>query len=323
MSVNLLDFSKAGGCGCKMHSNQLDVVLKPLIKDVKFENISNKEDAAVFNLNDKQFLVKSTDFFLPFVTQAYDFGRIAAANAISDIYAMGASPIMALSILGWPIPKLPLEAASEVLIGAQDVCRTAGIEISGGHSIETEEPIFGLSVSGLVDKIDIKYNNTAQVGDYLQLSKPIGIGLLANALKQNVLSDDLYNLLVDTASQLNVDGIELAKHPSVTAMTDVTGFGLLGHLAEMLGNRLGADLLLRDIPLLEGAKYFADKMMFLNITTNNYNLIKDKTDGLTGLEFLYLCDPQTGGGLLFTSTEPIPNYPIIGRITNSGRISIA
>jgi len=282
------------------------------------------DDAAIIELKHGECIISSTDFFLPVVNDAYDFGRIAAANAISDIYAMGGQPLMALSILGWPVEKIPLEEAQRVLKGASDICREAGISIAGGHSIDSTEPIFGLCVTGHVEKHQIKRNHTCEIGDYIYLTKPLGLGLLSNALKQDKLTDEGYALLLKYATKLNTLGSDLGKMPSVTAMTDVTGFGLLGHLLEMLGPDKGAELLMDKIPVIEEAKHIASQMIYPNITTSNYNFIKDKTTGLNGIEFLWLCDPQTSGGLLFTSKEVLTMQDVtcIGSINTSGQIAL-
>lgn len=327
MSFSLLDFSKGGGCGCKIEPGKLREVLSGIsqAKDDKIlVDFTHGDDASVLDLGEGRLLVQTVDFFLPVVKDPYDFGRIAAANAISDIYAMGARPITALSILGWPVEKIALNVASEVIKGATDICSLAGINISGGHSVETQEPIFGLSVSGLVENAHLKLNNTCRNGDWIYITKPLGLGLLANALKMGMLSEDGYTVFLDLACSLNSVGMDLGKQTQVTAMTDITGFGLLGHLKEMLCLGLGAELELSQIPVIEEAKLIASKMIYPNITTNNYNYIKEMTDGLNGLEFLWLCDPQTSGGLMFTTSEQVdrPNTWLIGRVTDSGRIQI-
>ncbi len=307
MSFNLLAFSKGGGCGCKIEPQKLKTILGDFSQqhpDNLIVDYTGSDDAAVVDLGD-QYLIQTTDFFLPVVANPYDFGRIAACNALSDVYAMGGRPLTALSILGWPLEKIPLEVASEVIRGAADICQAAGISISGGHSIETADPIFGLSVSGLVNKTQLKRNNTCQVGDGIYITKPLGLGLLANAVKTESISQQGYEELIKYATQLNVVGTELAQRASVSAMTDITGFGLLGHLTEMLGPDKGASIRLDAIPVLNEARELAAKMQYPNITTSNYNFVKDRCQGLTGLEFLWLCDPQTSGGLMFTSSEDI------------------
>lgn len=328
MSYNLLEFSRGGGCGCKIDPIKLHAILadhKTTDAQSLLVDFLDKDDAAIIEINNETCLIQTVDFFLPLVNNAFDFGRIAAANAISDVYAMGGKPIMALSMLGWPQDVLPLELAKDVLKGAESICKEAGISISGGHSIETKEPLFGLSVSGVVEKQNIKRKNTCQLGDYLYISKPLGLGLLSNAIKHNLLSEEGYQVLIETACRLNTVGVELGKLKSVNAMTDVTGFGLLGHLTEMLGGKFGAELNLESIPVIPEAKGLAEKMVYPNITTSNYNYVKDHCDGLNGLEFLWLCDPQTSGGLLVSSHEDlnIETLHPIGRVVDGKRIKIS
>jgi selenide,water dikinase len=237
---------------------------------------------------------------------------------------MGGKPLTALSVLGWPVEKIPLEVAKEVIRGANAICLEAGISISGGHSIETTDPIFGLSVSGLVTEGNLKRNNTCQPGDKIYLSKPLGLGLLANAVKTGAITEQGYAELIKWATKLNVEGMQIGNMPNVSAMTDVTGFGLLGHLTEMLGNDNGARLVLSEIPVIEEARQLAMAMQYPNITTSNYNFVKDRCTGLNGLEFLWLCDPQTSGGLLFTSREPIEisDCYLIGEVLSGNTIEI-
>jgi len=325
MPTRLTSFSKGGGCGCKIEPAVLSRILSQS-PTTNFPSLlvgnSSNDDAAVYALNAEDCIISTTDFFLPIVDSAFDFGQIAAANAISDVYAMGGQPIMALAILGWPVDILSVEDAQEVMRGAQHICAKAGIPIAGGHSIQTSEPLFGLSVNGTVKKHFLKQNNTCQAGDYIYITKPLGLGLMANAIKHDKLSEAGYTRLIELCTTLNTIGIELGKTPSVTAMTDVTGFGLLGHLSEMLGTDLGADLFLDKISVEPEAKAIAHEFIYPNITTSNYNFIKDRCIGLDGLEFLWLCDPQTSGGLLFTSSEPlnIADCIEIGKTTTTGKI---
>jgi selenide,water dikinase len=327
MSFNLLEFSKGGGCGCKIEPQKLKTILSDITvkhQDNVLVDFSGSDDAAVIDLGAGQYLIQTTDFFLPVVADPYDFGRIAACNALSDVYAMGGKPLTALSVLGWPVEKIPLEVAKEVIRGANAICLEAGISISGGHSIETSDPIFGLSVSGLVAESNLKRNNTCQPGDKIYLSKPLGLGLLANAVKTGAITEQGYAELIQWATKLNVEGMQIGNMPNVSAMTDVTGFGLLGHLTEMLGNDNGARLVLSEIPVIEEARQLAMAMQYPNITTSNYNFVKDRCTGLNGLEFLWLCDPQTSGGLLFTSSEPIQisDCYLIGEVLSGNTIEI-
>ncbi len=327
MPIRLTTFSKGGGCGCKIAPDLLESLLQHTPENFNKALLvgnDNKDDAAVYETENGQCIISTTDFFLPIVDSPYDFGQIAAANAISDVYAMGGTPIMALAILGWPTDTIPMEAAQEVMKGAQAICDKAGIPIAGGHSIQTSEPLFGLSVNGLVQKANLKKNNTCEAGDFLYLTKPLGIGLMANALKHDKLSETGYQRLIALTTTLNSIGTKLGQMPEVTAITDVTGFGLLGHLSEMLGKEKGATLYLDKIPVEPEAKAIAEQFVYPNITTNNYNFIKDRSTGLNGLEFLWLCDPQTSGGLLFTSKSEVtlPDCIYIGTINNSGKIEL-
>lgn len=320
MSYNLLDYSRGGGCGCKLGPEQLKTLLSGHNSPVSAQlsvGFLERDDAVVLPLNNGDSLVQSLDFFLPVVGNAYDFGQIAAANAISDLYAMGAQPISALSMLGWPQEQLPIQLAQEVLAGAERICQAAGITISGGHSIESKEPLFGLSVTGLAKSEQIRLKSTVKVGDHLYLSKPLGLGLMANGLKQKQLSEQDYQVFLKWSTQLNTLGLKLAELPQVSAMTDVTGFGLLGHLSEMLGKQFGADLELDRIPVFEAAKQLAQAYVYPNITTNNYNAVQAHTTGLDGIHMLWLCDPQTSGGLLVASQTDLdfPDLIKIGQVT--------
>jgi selenide,water dikinase len=327
MPVNLLEYSNGGGCGCKIEP----LKLKQILGDYKrgsnskiLVDLSDRDDASIIELNSDLCLIQTLDFFLPIVNDPFDFGKIAAANALSDVYAMGGTPITALSILGWPEQKLPVEFASQILEGAESICNQVGISISGGHTVNTKEPLFGLSVNGTVKKEFIKRKNTCQVGDYLYITKPLGIGLLSNALQNTILSEEGYSKLLEITCKLNTIGTELGRYPNVTAMTDITGFGFLGHLSEMLTADYGAEIFLDKIPLIPEAIEIAKLMKYPNSTTSNYNFIKDRTDGLNGIEFLWLCDPQTSGGLLFSSSKEIELEEItyIGRVTAENRIKL-
>lgn len=314
MDIKLTEYSKGSGCGCKLSPDELKSILKTNHAIQSFNQLlvgnHTNDDAAVWDLQNGTSLISTVDFFTPIVNDAFQFGQIAAANALSDVYAMGGKPIMATAILGWPISKLPSELAQQVLEGARNICAQAGIPIAGGHSIETSEPIFGLSVNGLVETKHIKRNVGAQVGDLLFLTKPIGLGILAAAHKRKIILPAHEALLLEVTTQLNKMGEELGKLKSVNALTDITGFGLLGHLHEVCkASNVGAELYLEDIPRLNGIDHYMQQFCYPDATTNNYNAYKDATDGLTGLEFLYLCDPQTSGGLLVSvSVESIDEY---------------
>lgn len=301
--IKLTQFSHGAGCGCKIAPSVLETILKNNESPLNFKDLlvgnHERDDAAVLDLGDGTALISTTDFFMPIVDDAFDFGRIASANAISDVYAMGGTPLLAIAILGWPVEKINPELAAKVLEGSREICRQAGIPLAGGHSIDSLEPIFGLAVSGKVPIKNLKKNSTAQAGDLLFLTKPIGIGILGTAMKRGLLRDGDYKRFVDTMTELNSIGAELGKLEGVHALTDVTGFGLLGHLIEMCeGSNLSAELDNTKVPLIEGIEFYTNQFCFPDNTTRNLNSYKDKVIGMDGLEFMTLCDPQTSGGLL-------------------------
>ena len=305
--IKLTQFSHGAGCGCKIAPQILEQILQsnssfPNDKKLLVGN-SSKDDAAVYDLGNGTALISTTDFFMPIVDDAADFGKIASANAISDVYAMGGKPLLAVAILGWPVEKLPVELAQKVLEGAREICLQAGIPLAGGHSIDSTEPIFGLAVTGIVDIKNLKQNNTAKEGDYLFLTKPIGVGILATAQKRGLLSAELLQLLTTQLTALNSIGEQLGKLTSVTAITDVTGFGLLGHLIEMAeGSNLSAEIYYNKLPILDGATDFLKQRIVPDATYRNWNSYSTKVSfdkGVNVLEaFNLLPDPQTNGGLL-------------------------
>lgn len=303
-TVKLTEYTKGGGCGCKLPPAALSEILANQYTSDEFGLIvgnSRGDDAAVWDMGNDHYLVSTTDFFTPIVDDAFDFGRIAAANSISDVFAMGGKPVMALSILGWPTEKLPNEIAAEVLRGAREVCASVGIAIGGGHSIENPEPIFGLSVNGIVEKKHLKKNHSAKEGDQLLLTKPLGSGILTTAMKRGLLSEDLKQELTEKLVALNKIGEQLGKMEEVTAMTDVTGFGLIGHTIEMAdGSGLSAELNYREIPLMNGVSEFAAQMIYPDNTMRNWKAFSEKVSGISGESLLTLCDPQTNGGLLIS-----------------------
>src|SRR5882672_8978554 len=256
--IRLTQFSHGGGCGCKIAPAVLSEILaaapiKGLSKDLMV-GTETADDAAVYRLNDEQALVATTDFFTPIVDDPFDFGRIAATNAISDVYAMGGTPIMALALVGMPLDKLPLEVIRRIIEGGESVCAEAGIPIAGGHSIDTLEPIYGLVALGLVHPKKVKRNDRAKAGDVLILGKPLGVGILSAALKKGKLSAEGYKRMVEVTTQLNTPGTALAEMEDVHALTDVTGFGLAGHLLEICrGSKLGAEVRFDDLPVLPEA----------------------------------------------------------------------
>lgn len=305
----LTQYSHGAGCGCKIAPKVLDEILKsslsiPPNKKLLVGN-SSRDDAAVFELNEEMALISTTDFFTPIVDDAFDFGRIAAANSISDIYAMGGKPLIAIAVLGWPIEKIPPSIAQIVIDGGRTICQEAGIPLAGGHSIDSLEPIFGLAVTGIVSKKNLKKNNTAKKDDLLFLTKPLGVGVLSTAQKRGKLSDEHLKLMVDQMSALNKIGEELGKMEGVTAMTDITGFGLLGHLIELAeGSELSAEISYNKIHVLDGVRDFITQRVFPDATTRNWNGYFEKVrfeKGINVMEaFTLLPDPQTNGGLLFS-----------------------
>ncbi len=264
--------------------------------------IESSDDAAVYRINDEQAIVATTDFFLPIVDDPYDFGRIAATNAISDIYAMGAQPLFALALVGMPVGKLPVEAMQQILAGGQAVCDEAGIPIAGGHSIDNPEPIYGLVGLGLVHPARVKRNDRAQAGDVLILGKRLGVGIMSAALKKGELREKAYEQMIETTTQLNTPGIELAKLPGVHAMTDVTGFGLAGHLHEICrGSKLHADIRFDALPILSAAKHLAVSGYATGASDRNWTSVAPHTTlpaGMPEWHKTMLTDPQTSGGLL-------------------------
>ena len=306
-NIHLTEFSHGAGCGCKISPAVLDEILKsnytiPDNKNLLVGN-SSKDDAAVFDLGSGKAMISTTDFFTPIVDDAFEFGRIASANAISDVYAMGGTPILAIAILGWPVEKLPASLAQKVIEGSRSVCSEAGIPLAGGHSIDSPEPIFGLAVTGLVDIAHLKKNNTANEGDQIFLTKPIGVGILSTAQKRKLLEPAHAQGLMQQLTKLNSIGETLGKINGVTAMTDVTGFGLLGHLIEMAeASGLSAELQYSRVSIIEGARAYLAQRIVPDATYRNWNSYSAKVSfekGINVMEaFSILPDPQTNGGLL-------------------------
>ena len=303
--IKLTQFSKGSGCGCKIAPAVLESILKQVKMPSGFSNLiagnENNEDAAVWKLNDEQYLLSTTDFFTPIVDDAYSFGKIAATNALSDIYAMGGKPIFALAILGFPVDKLPIELVGEIMRGASDLCAEAGIPIAGGHSIDIPEPIFGLVVNGLIKPSSLKKNKGAKVGDKLFLTKALGSGVIASAQKRGVVDQKHLEAAITSMCKLNSIGEKLAQLEGVHAMTDVTGFGLVGHLIEMCeASNVSANLNYNNLKLLPGVEEYMAKFIFPDNTYRNWNAYEKKVSGVNGPEFIPLCDPQTSGGLLIS-----------------------
>jgi len=306
--IKLTQYSHGAGCGCKIAPNVLDEILKSnmTMPDNKRLLVGNhsKDDAAVYDLGDGKALISTTDFFMPIVDDPYNFGRIASANAISDVYAMGGKPIMAIAILGWPINILPPSVASRVIEGSRSICLEAGIPLAGGHSIDSPEPIFGLSVNGLVEIPHLKQNNTAKVGDLLFLTKPVGVGILTTAEKKGLLKNEHINLAANQMMQLNKVGEALGRVKGVHAMTDVTGFGLLGHLVEMCeGSEVSARISYGLVPrITEDLEDYIKIKAVPGGTERNLKSYRHKVDIQPGMDISLvtsiLADPQTSGGLL-------------------------
>lgn len=310
--IKLTQYSHGAGCGCKIAPATLEKILKSKFPKSDFPQLlvgnESKDDAAVFDLGNGNCLISTTDFFMPIVDDPFTFGTIASVNSISDVYAMGGKPLMAIAILGWPISKLSEEVAQQVLEGARDVCAKAGIPLAGGHSIDSPEPIFGLAVTGIVNKEHLKKNNTANAGDLLYLTKPIGVGMITTALKRGQAIPEDFEEAVNTMSQLNTLGYELGKLDYVTALTDVTGFGLLGHLAEVCeGSNVSAEVDYSKVPLINNISTYASQMIYPDNTMRNWSSYQHKVTGIGSESFLTLCDPQTSGGLLICIREQARN----------------
>ena len=303
-ALRLTSFSHGGGCGCKIAPGILSEILKGArgaIPPALLVGIETADDAAVYRLNDQQALIATTDFFMPIVDDPYDFGRIAATNAISDVYAMGGTPIMALALLAMPVDKLPLDVIRRVIEGGEAVCATAGIPIAGGHTIASVEPIYGLVALGLAHPDRIKRNSAARAGDVLVLGKPIGVGIYSAALKKDRLGADGYAQMLASTTQLNTPGSRLSELPGVHALTDVTGFGLLGHLLEICrGAGLAAQVRIADVPLLAEARPLAEQGFITGASGRNWAGYGHDVDlgGAGRVDQALLTDPQTSGGLL-------------------------
>jgi selenide,water dikinase len=307
----LTSLSHGGGCGCKIAPGVLSELLaksnlpKQFFPDL-LVGTETADDAAVYRINDEQAIVATTDFFMPIVDDAFDFGRIAATNALSDIYAMGGTPLMALAIVGMPINVLPHDTIAKILEGGESVCRDAGIPLAGGHSIDSVEPIYGLVGIGIVNPKHMKRNADAKAGDVLILGKPLGVGILSAALKKNLLDDAGYRAMVDATTKLNRPGMELSQLAGVHALTDVTGFGLLGHGLELArGAQLTTRIDSSKLPLLPGVQALAEQGVFTGASTRNwasYGAHVQLAAGVSDAQRALLTDPQTSGGLLVSCT---------------------
>ena len=334
--IRLTEFSHGGGCGCKIAPADLEVLLQsrfdsgPLPASLLVDNAS-RDDAAVYDLGNGNAVISTTDFFMPIVDDPFDFGRVAATNAISDIYAMGGSPIMAIAVFGWPLDKLPLEAGRLVIDGGREVCRDAGATLAGGHSIDAPEPIFGLAVTGLVKTEHIKRNSTARPGNRIYLTKPLGVGILTTAQKQKLLKEEHQDIAVQSMCALNRIGAKLGQLESVTAMTDVTGFGLAGHLIEICeGSGVSAVVDFDNVPLLPHVSEYLELGCSPGGTDRNIVSFGDNLQTSTEFQRKIVCDPQTSGGLLVIVDENAEDefltataadgqtLQAIGRIVESG-----
>ncbi len=328
--IRLTSFSHGGGCGCKIAPGILSEILRgsrglPVPKEL-LVGIETSDDAAVYRLNDQQALIATTDFFMPIVDDPHDFGRIAATNAISDVYAMGGTPIMALALVGMPIDKLPVEIIGRILQGGESVCTSAGIPIAGGHTIDSVEPIYGLVALGLVHPDQVKTNAGARPGDVLILGKGLGVGVLSAALKKGALDANGYAAMIASTTKLNTPGRKLAPLDAVHALTDVTGFGLLGHLLEICrGSGLTARLEMSRIPLLADVARLAGAGYITGASARNwmgYGAEVDLAPGISEMQRALLTDPQTSGGLL-VACAPEATDTVLELFRNEGFDSAA
>ena len=303
MEVKLTQFSHGSGCGCKVAPAVLEEILKgtgtSFISPQLLVGNETKDDAAVYDMGNGTALISTVDFFTPIVNDPFSYGKIAAANALSDVYAMGGKPFMAIAILGFPVEKLSAEVAQQIIAGAKAICAEAGVSLAGGHTIDSPEPFFGLSVNGTVEIKNLKKNSTAQVSDVLYLTKPLGTGVLATALKRGLITEEEIKPAIDFMCTLNTFGETLGKYDFVHALTDVTGFGLLGHLIEMCeGASVSAEIDYAQVPLMANVKELSAKFIYADNTMRNWKGYESKVEGITSASLLTLCDPQTSGGLL-------------------------
>jgi selenide, water dikinase len=312
ISYKLTQYSKGAGCGCKIAPSVLQEIVQHASVAEAFPQLlvgnEHSDDAAVMELDNGTALISTTDFFMPIVDDAFAFGKIASANAISDVYAMGGKPILAIAILGWPISKLPASVAQQVLQGAREICTQANIPLAGGHTIESEEPFFGLSVNGIVQKENLKTNAGAQIGDVLFITKPIGVGILSTAQKRGLISAEHEEIMLQQMCTLNSVGMELANLQGVHAITDVTGFGIIGHLIELCeASNCSAAIDYTSIPKLEEALHYQQKGEVPDATYRNWNAYNAKISIAPTVNmmeaFTLLPDPQTNGGLLISVAE--------------------
>ncbi len=302
-TIKLTEYSHGQGCGCKISPKVLDTILESSLTEINDPNLlvgnASRDDAAVYDLGNGEAVISTTDFFMPIVDDPFTFGRIAATNAISDVYAMGGAPLMAIAIFGWPLDKLPPEVGQQVIEGGRSVCADAGIALAGGHSIDAPEPIFGLAVTGKVSIKHLKENSKAQVGDKIYLTKPIGIGILTTAQKQKKITKEDEKRAIDTMCQLNDIGAKLAKVDGINAITDVTGFGLGGHLSEVcLGSGVSATIDYKKVPVLPNIKDYLANDCSPGGAHRNFDSYGHNLSPMSSEVQSIICDPQTSGGLL-------------------------
>jgi selenide,water dikinase len=310
VAPRLTDLAHGGGCGCKLAPSVLAEILAKMPTAGNFQDLlvgaDTADDAAVYRINERQAIVATTDFFMPMVDDPFDFGRIAATNALSDVYAMGGNPILALALVGMPVGKLPVEMVQQILSGGASVCASAGIPVAGGHSIDSPEPIYGLVALGVIDPERVMRNSTARQGDQLILTKRLGVGIYSAALKRQLLSEACYREMLASATQLNAPGKDLPDISGVHAVTDVTGFGLAGHLLEMCrGSSLGAEIEFKCVPVFPGARAFAENGIGTGASKRNWASYGHEVDlpaGAPDWHLTMLSDPQTSGGLLISSS---------------------
>ncbi len=338
----LTSLSHGGGCGCKIAPAILQQIISksgnPLIPKALLVGIETSDDAAVYQINETQAIVATTDFFMPIVDDPFDFGRIAATNAISDVYAMGGTPLFALALVGMPINTLPLDTIKKILDGGESICKAAGIPIAGGHTIDSVEPIYGLVAIGIVNPKNLKRNAGARVGDKLILGKPLGVGILSAALKKEKLSAEGYAAMIASTTKLNTPGVKLGQMEKVSALTDVTGFGLAGHLLEICrGSRLGANIEFAKLPIMPGVMDLVKQGYVTGASGRNWSGYGDDIHFATQFgddERNLLTDPQTSGGLLVAcdpsavdavlavfKSEGFDDAAVIGEMT-SGNLSV-
>ncbi|CAC9501316.1 selenide, water dikinase SelD [thiotrophic endosymbiont of Bathymodiolus puteoserpentis (Logatchev)] len=306
--IKLTEYSHGQGCGCKISPKVLDTILASSVEEMHDSNLlvgnHSRDDAAVYDLGNGEAIISTTDFFMPIVDDPTTFGRIAATNAISDVYAMGGVPLMAIAIFGWPLDKLPPEVGQQVIEGGRMVCADAGITLAGGHSIDAPEPIFGLAVTGKVAIKHLKENSTAKVGDKIYLTKPLGIGILTTAQKQKKITPEDEKCAINTMCQLNDIGSKIAKIDGINAITDVTGFGLGGHLSEVcLGSKVSATINYNKVPILPNIQNYLANGCSPGGAQRNFDSYGHHLSAMNDEVQSIICDPQTSGGLLIMVSD--------------------